>query len=677
MINGESNSPLVAPASGGTLLIELIGGLRVSCHSQRVDLKKKKAAALLVLLALSPDFKVSREEARSLLWPDSEETAAQTSLRNALWSLKASLVAAGYSGLHSGRNDIGLRPEGVETDIDRILDDLDQGRPQSAMRYEPRAVAHLDRDYRSVPDGFVQRLSEAGVHFARQVRKRLSACAKSADAPAERISILQFIVDMDPADEGAVRDLIRAFWQSGQTANALVAYQSLWHLLEDEFGEEPSEETQALIVEMKSGGTADTRPAEDTRPRIIVADVDLTRLDPGVRQHAEILRNELCANLARFREWQVFDATLVADVEALAVADRRTYGLSMHIASSVGKPEVRAVLADRATGELLWSESFVDTSIQLPSDSGVVTDRIAAALNLHLSSAGARSVHDPATATGAYERWAEAQELILQFTTRSWTLAEEKLDQLIQDYPTFSRGYSSRASIENMRQISFPGIYSTPDLHLKSLKLAAKAIELDPMDSRGQLAMGWSSAMSRQFDRAELAFDLAFQYNENDPWTITSSAVGLAFCDHFDAACRLLDVVFGLNFRLQPSHWSYVAATMFLGGDYENCILASEKSDAISHDVPAWHAAALALLGRREEAAQVAGEFEAIARQNWATTGPRDASEITRWLVSGFPIRNRETWLALRDGLRLAGMPAPDLIPSEPLAGQHGMGAGL
>jgi hypothetical protein len=174
--------------------------------------------------------------------------------------------------------------------------------------------------------------------------------------------------------------------------------------------------------------------------------------------------------------------------------------------------------------------------------------------------------------------------------------------------------------------------------------------------------------MSRQFSRAELAFDLAFQYNENDPWTIVSSAVGLAFCDHIDASCHLLDVLFSLNFRLEPSHWSYVAATRFLGGDYARCVEASERSEEISHDVPAWHAAALALLGRRDEAARIAARFEEIARRNWAAAGPREASEITRWLVSGFPIRNRDSWLALRDGLRLAGMPVPNLIESDAIA---------
>lgn len=676
MSSNKPKSATIAPAANGVLSIDLIGGLRVSFQNKRIDLKKKKAAALLVLLVFSADFRISREEARGLLWPDSDEAAAQTSLRNALWSLKTALVAGGFDGLAGDRKDIRINPEMVETDVDTILDDLDRGQPQGVLSREPRAVARIDRDYRSIPDSFARKLAEAAIHFARQVRKRLSICAESAQTDAERIAILQFIVDMDPADEGAVRDLIRGFWLSGQTANALVAYQSLWHLLEDEFGEEPSEETQALIVEVKSGGPA-VLPQGDTRPRIIVADNDFTNLDPGVRQQMEILRNELCANLVRFREWQVFDAALVTDADALVTSGRRTYGLFVHATALGEKPECRAVLADRANGELLWSEDFADNSLQIPPDMGAVADRIAAALNLHLSSASARVAHASASEAGAYERWTEAQDLILRFTPHSWTQAEAKLDDLIQDFPQLSRAYSSRASIENMRQISFPGIYSTPELHLKALRLAAKAIELDPMDSRGQLAMGWSSAMSRQFDRAELAFDLAFQYNENDPWTITSSAVGLAFCDHFDAACRLLDVLFSLNFRLQSSHWSYVAATMFLGGDYENCVAASEKSDAISHDVPAWHAAALALLGRLEEAADVAREFEAIARRNWAATGPQDTSEITRWLVSGFPIRNRTTWLALRDGLRLAGMPVPDLIRSEAIAGEYRMDTGV
>ncbi|WP_299693586.1 BTAD domain-containing putative transcriptional regulator [uncultured Tateyamaria sp.] len=603
---------------------------------------------------------------RGLLWPDSDENAAQTSLRNALWALKTTLSRAGFEGLQSDRTAIWLDPQDVVVDVDHLLERLEEGDLSPLRDMDPQALVCLDRDQVIINDITTARLRETSAHLARLVRHRLDAVASDASSDDQQtLFALQFIADMTPEDEGAARKLIHCYWQKGQMANALAAYQSLWNLLDEEFGEEPSPETQDLIVKIKA---SDRRTqALQTRPRIIVAEASVDHLPDRLAAQAGLLRDTLCANLARFREWQVFDARLVTQQTPTENA-ARTYLLSLQAQPLEQQLACRAVLSDSQTGELLWSENMGDPVPEVQQDRSGAADRLAVALNLHLSAYRGRQPDTNPTKTNAYERWVEAQGLVLQFTLRSWQQAERLLDSLIADYPNFSRGYSSRASIENMRQISFPGLYSVPAMHVEGLRFARRAIELDPMDSRGQLAMGWSAAMSRQFDRAELAFDLAFQYNQNDPWTITSAAVGLAFCDHYNVASRMLDLLFRLNFRLEAAHWSYVAATHFLGGNFEACVKASERSKEISHDVPAWHAAALALLDRREEAAEVAARFEQIARANWVAKGPVERAEITRWLISGFPIRNRDTWLKLRDGLRLAGMPVPTLVQSNEIA---------
>lgn len=648
------------------LRIDVIGGFQARCGNVRVQIKKKKAAAILVLLSLSPDLRMTREKLRGVLWPDSSETATQTSLRNAVWALKASLTDAGFDGVFTDRSDIWLSQERVSVDLDELLEAADQGDMTKVMQVDPQKLAQFDRDQVEINDVFSSRVGEAVQHVSGLMRHRLNAAADRAGSQDARLEILQFVAGMDPADEGAARRLIKAYWKSGQMANALTVYQSLWSLLDQEYGEEPSEETQQLVIDIKSPDRA--QAPKTLRPVIVVAQPNYAHLSAERAGEAEALRQALCANLSRFREWQIFDASLMAGNAQVGEPGAASYSLVLQPQDSGDELACRAVLSDRGTGELLWSEALTDAGQITLAEGPGAAERLAVALNLHLSAFKGPLIATNKTAPSAYERWVEAQGHILQFTLTGWKTAEGLLDDLIRDYPEFSRAYSSRASIENMRQISFPGLYSSPDMHVEGLRLARRAIELDPMDSRGQLAMGWSAAMSRQFDQAELAFDLAFQYNENDPWTMTSSAVGLAFCDQLEASGRLLDLLFKLKFRLQPSHWSYVAATRFLSGDYEGCIAASEKSEEISHDVPAWHASALGLVGRLPEAASVARRFESIARSNWVAEGPPERAEITRWLVSGFPIRNRKVWLALRDGLRLADMPVPDLIQSDKIA---------
>ncbi|MBE1282423.1 MAG: hypothetical protein GJ676_03845 [Rhodobacteraceae bacterium] len=649
----------------GKLNLTLVGGVELHFNGQRLGLRKVKAQALLVLLIMETGYRCSRETARGLLWSDSDESAAQTSLRNAIWTLKSVFQKAGFEGFHADRREIWLDANLIRTDIDALTDGADAASLISSLSSIPDLQNSLFPGLDGVSDLFQERLRDYRTFALRKAQQNLKRIGRSSADADTKLEALRLLVGLDPLDEAFARELIQAYRANGQTANALTVYQSLWNALDEAYGQEPSTETQDLIVEIKLA-SSDPAPKSSPRPCILVQKTRDDHLTPDARDHVSTLRENFCASLVRFREWQIFDAMLMQD--GIRLARQPDYALTLSASETADQVNCKVLLAEPRTGELLWSEDFSRPMIDLSDVRGGIISRLAVSLNIHLTAAHQHQNAGSNTQEDVYARWLEAQGLILQFSPESWRAAEDKLDALIQDSPNFSRAFSSRASIENMRQISFPGLYSTPELHAKALGLASQAVQLDPMDSRGQLAMGWSCAMSRQFERAELAFDLAFQYNENDPWTITSSAVGLAFCDHGVAAQKLVNLLQTLDFRLQGTHWSYIAATHFLTGDYQGCIDASEKADEVSHDVPAWHAAALALIGRTDEAAQVAQRFQQIALENWANPSQPAPEDITRWVVSGFPIRNRDTWLAFRDGLRLAGLPVPDLIQSDRIA---------
>lgn len=646
------------------LRLKLIGKFDAHFGETRIDLRKFKAQAILVLLAMHSEFRCSRETIRGLLWTDSSESSAQISLRNAIWTLRTAFSEAGFDGFDADRRDVWLDPDQVETDIDQLLEIETPAQTLDQIRNAPTLPQALFDGMDGISDVFQERIDDYRAFAGRRIRQTLQQIHDAADDPVKKIDALRIMTAMAPLDEGLARDLIRAYRANGQTANALTVYQLLWNALDEAFGQEPSPETQDLIVKVKLRSVG-ADPLEAQRPRLMITPTETGHLSSGARGYIETLRETVCASLVRFREWRIIDAALLQgmgpDASNLQRAD---YGLTLSASEDEDQLNCRVLLADLQTGELLWSEHVTQPLTELTALPDDIVRRLAAALNIHLTDARLLHSPQPDPMTDAYGRWLQAQNLILQFNPESWRQAERELDELIKERPRFSRAYSSRASIENMRQISFPGIYSSPELHTRALSLASQAVQLDPMDSRGQLALGWSCAMSRQFDRAELAFELAFQYNENDPWTITSSAVGLAFCDHGAAAKKLIDLLLSLGMILEDTHWSYIAATCFLIGDYEGCIEASEKSHEISHDVPAWHAAALALSGRTQEAAVVGKRFQEIALQNWVAAEPSEPSELTRWVVSGFPIRNRDTWLAFRDGLRLAGLPVPDLLQS-------------
>ncbi|WP_415401165.1 BTAD domain-containing putative transcriptional regulator [Tateyamaria sp. SN3-11] len=645
--------------------MSLLDQLDVHVDDQRIHIPKAKAKAVLALIATSPSLRTTREVLRGTLWPNSDEAAAQTSLRNALWALNRAFETAGFAGLKADRRDVWLEPGVFSNDLDMLLSRCKSGKLPKSLTSNPKAIENTLSDLVGLSDLMDQRIHDHSEMVRKSIRLELYAYLKKAGSARKRLPVLQFIHALDPLDEGVNRDLITCYEEDGQTANALATYQSLWNLLDEEYGEEPSRKTQNLIVMIKQRSFEPTDA--NHRPKIVLQDTRVDHLDTDNQKVAVATRDRLKASLARFREWQIIDRTMIYD-DAMykIVKGPQAYSLELSANSASDGVECQTVLSHLQTGELLWSETFTDPYISIQGNQPDIVRRFAVALNVHLSTLRLETPKNGLTHRDQYNRWLEAQNLILQFKPDGWRKAEKLLDTLIEDHPNFSRGYSSRASIENMRHISFPGLYSSAQLHEKALRLATRSIELDPMDSRGQLAMGWSSAMSRQFEKAELAFDLAFQYNENDPWTISSSAVGLAFCDHTDAANKLVELMHSIGFVLQPSHWSYIAATKFLSGDFRGCITASEKAEEISHDVPAWHAAALAHEGDLEHARAVAQQFMKTVRKNWVAASPASPGEVTRWLVNGFPIRNRESWLALRDGLRLAGLEVPELVRTSP-----------
>jgi hypothetical protein len=110
---------------------------------------------------------------------------------------------------------------------------------------------------------------------------------------------------------------------------------------------------------------------------------------------------------------------------------------------------------------------------------------------------------------------------------------------------------------------------------------------------------------------------------------------------------------------LAPSrmHWAFQMDIQFLSGDYEAAVEAADRAQEALWTVPAWRAAALAYLGRAEEAAEDASRFLEQVRANWFGSEPATDEAIMRWMLHLYPMSRREDWERLRDGLRIAGLP--------------------
>src|SRR4051812_46200267 len=90
------------------LAFSLFGTFAVRYAGRPIEIKSKKAQALLGYLLLNSSLRESRERLSGLLWSESTEEKARTSLRQTLHQLREALEAAGFAGLRIGHDEIGL-----------------------------------------------------------------------------------------------------------------------------------------------------------------------------------------------------------------------------------------------------------------------------------------------------------------------------------------------------------------------------------------------------------------------------------------------------------------------------------------------------------------------------------------------------------------------------------------
>src|SRR4029453_16347360 len=99
------------------LTLTLLGGFRAHLDpGAPLAFPTRKAQALLAYLAMPPGVAHPRDKLASLLWGNTMETTARTSLRQTLYSLRRSLGRADGKPLHADGNMVSLDPGAVTLD---------------------------------------------------------------------------------------------------------------------------------------------------------------------------------------------------------------------------------------------------------------------------------------------------------------------------------------------------------------------------------------------------------------------------------------------------------------------------------------------------------------------------------------------------------------------------------
>ena len=241
------------------LRIRLLGGFEVAGDAAVPESawRLRRAKSLVKLLALAPDRRMHREQVAEVLWPDRDQSSAANNLRQALFTARRALDAAGGEGSRclSVRDGL-LALADVDIDVDAFEEAAAQARAQPSVAACEAAVALYGGEL--LPE---DRYEEWTAARREAVRERhlwllvtLAELHEATGDGAAAIEALQRAVVEDPLHEAAHRELMRLFAAAGRQQQALAQYQQLRDALRRELAADPDPETRRLHRELLAGG---------------------------------------------------------------------------------------------------------------------------------------------------------------------------------------------------------------------------------------------------------------------------------------------------------------------------------------------------------------------------------------------------------------------------------------
>lgn len=689
-MRGEVIQALPGPRDGlhdeeRTLRLTTFGKAAVTYQGIEIPIANRKCMALLAYLANTTHGSESRERVAGLLWSESSEENARTSLRQAISNLKKSFAVCEDSPFTADRLNVSLHLADVSVDLNSMRVSFKSGLIDSALLERKRLAESFLSGFEDLDPAF-----RAWLMVQRQcVHNEFVGYLEDLIAVQPDLMALKrlglALLNLDPTHELGCRAAMEASTRLGDTAGALRLYKSLWDLLDEEFDSEPSDKTQDLVLDIKMGRIAPSRAQEVEKPSgagrergvaalnlisvpgsqpprnqaffLFVGDFEATGMATGpALASVRILRHELVASLVRFRDWAVLDL----DGRMPPDVSRPAYLIEATAFEDNGILRFILTLKDMTNGRFIWSEQFSIEATDWYYTQQRIIRRIAIALDVSMSSESLTRISSiPDLSLDQFDKWLKGQELIFRWRPQDEAKAEALFRTIIEDAPTFAPAYSGVAGILNSRHLIFPGIFRDKDHHAEALQLAKTAVQIDPIDSRTQLHLAWSYAMNEIPDKAALNFLLACDLNSNDPWTLVSASLGLAYCDDLQNAERLSKLALDIGLGVSKLHWSYQAGVRFILDDFSGCVEAADQAEDVVFYIRGWKAAACALNGDTDAARDETQKFLALVRGNWFADRQPDDALITQWLLHCFPIFSPRVQTNLQRGLKLAGLPVP------------------
>jgi len=303
------------------LSLSLLGPFQITLDEEPVTgFESDKVRALLAYLAVEADRAHRRDSLAGLLWPDWPDRAARTNLRNALANLRTAigdryatppfLLITRETIQFNAASDYWLDVADFRRQVtDGQRQVADQKDLESAIRNLQSAI-QLYRG--SFLEGFSVGDSAAFEEWALFTREQLARQMSSAlhhlaaaheqrGAYEQARSCAWRQIELEPWDETAHQQLMRALALGRQRSAALAQYETCRRLLAKELGVEPAAETTRLYERIRDGKLKALMPSLASPPDLTASLPSFLEGDlPPVEMSVFVARERELAQLDRF-----------------------------------------------------------------------------------------------------------------------------------------------------------------------------------------------------------------------------------------------------------------------------------------------------------------------------------------------------------------------------------------
>lgn len=650
-----------------------------------IDFPTKKSALLLVPILIE-DPPPSRDRLAALLWSNRQEQQGRGSLRQAIFTLRATLREAGAPEPETQHDRISMPAKAMRCDVLDFqaaargtgVEDLERARRLYNGPFLG-TVRLPDSEFAAWADDIRQSLQR----MAEAVGIDLSIMYRESGNLADAAEVLEWVLTLDPIREDVHRSLMRLHHEAGNRTLALRQYRNCVSILERELGVSPDFETQALHEAISNGtlppasgpNPATSSPAATVSaptlhrdngakterqrtveitggsefPSVAVLPFSLLSNEQEAAHLCEGLFEDLTSDLPKFH--QIRCKTRNAALSAIESGLQRSkigahiladYVVDGSIRASGKRIRVNAQLVEVATGTQIWSDRYTLDIEDIFDTQDVLTQRIIVAVTNQLKHEMlAKAQRKPDAAWTPYDCWLNGFSLLLTGTEANNQRAALFFKRALEMDPYYARGHCGMSLVHfnEWGAHAWPNWEEAVD---KAYFHAEEAVRLAETDHVGQCLLGRVHVYRREYDRGQRYLERSYALNSYGTDMLATSSLSWNFLGDHDKAYAM--AARAIDLHPSPPDWYYggIALSLFMTGRGIEANIIRERSPKAYLDTLAFIAGGYALSGDVKRADSFAARFHNDFRSKVLGGREPKQGEIMDWIRHANPFRLEE-----------------------------------